>query len=299
MACQISSIGVSRSTWWNWYRSMWSVCSRLRLASTARRMFRAESLSWLGQAVAVGAHVPVDLGGEDDLVAAVAALREPGAEDLLGAALVLAPAVDVRGVEEVDARLQGGVHEGVAVALVGLGAEVHRPQDEAADLESGASELRVLHGSPANSFERARSKVRLRRAVRTGPARPVPPRVVAGPPRWPASSMTVSSASGQAFGQLPGRGQRAAQVEAAVHQDAGDAREAAGVAEQLRPPPARRRARSSARRSGRTPAGRGPAARRRGRAACASVDSTASSQAHQSAVAFARTAGSGLSVSRA
>ena len=37
-------------------------------------------------------------------------------------------AVDVRGVEEVDAELERPVHDRVAVALVGLRAEVHRPE---------------------------------------------------------------------------------------------------------------------------------------------------------------------------
>ena len=49
MACQISSQGVSRSTWCIWYRSMWSVCSRRSEASQARRMFSADSLFSLGQ----------------------------------------------------------------------------------------------------------------------------------------------------------------------------------------------------------------------------------------------------------
>lgn len=61
MACQISSTGVARSMWWNWYRSMWSVCSRLRLASTARRMLSAESLWWLGQASPSAAMFPYTL----------------------------------------------------------------------------------------------------------------------------------------------------------------------------------------------------------------------------------------------
>ncbi len=49
MACQISSQGVSRSTWCIWYRSMWSVCIRRSEASQARRMFSADSLVSLGQ----------------------------------------------------------------------------------------------------------------------------------------------------------------------------------------------------------------------------------------------------------
>jgi hypothetical protein len=52
------------------------------------------------------AHLTVDFGREDDPVPAPATLREPAADDLLGDALAGAPAVDVRGVEEVDAELE-------------------------------------------------------------------------------------------------------------------------------------------------------------------------------------------------
>ena len=53
------------------------------------------------------AHVAVDLGRQHDLLAPPAALREPAADDLLGDAFALLPAVDVGGVEEVDARAPG------------------------------------------------------------------------------------------------------------------------------------------------------------------------------------------------
>src|SRR5207249_3608450 len=65
------------------------------------------------------AHRGIDLGGEDDRLAAAAALREPAADDLLGDALAAAPAVDVGRVEEVDAGLARAVHEREAVALAG------------------------------------------------------------------------------------------------------------------------------------------------------------------------------------
>ena len=50
-ASQISSHGVSRSTWCIWYRSMWSVCSRRSDASQARRMLRADRNVSLGQSL--------------------------------------------------------------------------------------------------------------------------------------------------------------------------------------------------------------------------------------------------------
>src|ERR1035437_1485715 len=49
IACQISSQGVSRSTWCIWYRSMWSVLRRRSESSQARRMLSAESRDSLGQ----------------------------------------------------------------------------------------------------------------------------------------------------------------------------------------------------------------------------------------------------------
>ena len=55
------------------------------------------------------------------------------------------PAVDVGGVEEVDAQLQRPVHDGEAVGFGGLRAEVHRAQAQPADLQPGAAEIDVLH----------------------------------------------------------------------------------------------------------------------------------------------------------
>ena len=49
MACQISSQGVSRSTWCIWYRSIRSVWRRRSEASHWRMMLAADSLLWLGQ----------------------------------------------------------------------------------------------------------------------------------------------------------------------------------------------------------------------------------------------------------
>src|SRR5262249_45437535 len=91
------------------------------------------------------AEPPVHLGGEDDLVAPPAALRQPATDDLLGDALARLPPVDVRGVEEVDADLERLVHHGEAVRLAGVRTEVHRPQTEPADPRSRPTELDVLH----------------------------------------------------------------------------------------------------------------------------------------------------------
>src|SRR5439155_8073029 len=91
-----------------------------------------------------GTHSPVHLGGQHDAVAPAAVLCQPAADDLLGHTLAALPAVDVGGIEEVEAELERPVHDREALALRRLGAEVHRAEAEAAHLESRASELRVL-----------------------------------------------------------------------------------------------------------------------------------------------------------
>src|SRR3954467_8005861 len=90
-------------------------------------------------------HAAVDLGGEHGLLAPFAAQGEPGAEHLFGAPLARVEAVDVGGVEEVDALGQRPVHDRVRVGLLGLPAEVHRAETEAGDRQSAAPEVRVLH----------------------------------------------------------------------------------------------------------------------------------------------------------
>src|SRR5205814_50190 len=91
------------------------------------------------------AHRGIDLGGEDDRLAAAAALREPAAYYLLGVVLAVAPAGDlvlVYAVVDGIART-GYAHD--AVALGGERAEVHGPEAEAADAQPGAAEMDVLH----------------------------------------------------------------------------------------------------------------------------------------------------------
>ncbi len=94
-----------------------------------------------GEAVVIGpvAHAAVDLGGQDDLLAASAALGEPAPDDLFGDAFADLPAVDVGGVEEVDAEFEGLVHDGEGLFFGGLRAEVHGAEAEAGDLAAGAT----------------------------------------------------------------------------------------------------------------------------------------------------------------
>ena len=79
-------------------------------------------------------HRPVQLGRQHDLLAPPAALREPAADDLLGGAGALVAAVAVGGVEEVDAELEGPVHDRVRLVLGRLRPEVHRAEAQLADL---------------------------------------------------------------------------------------------------------------------------------------------------------------------
>ena len=81
-----------------------------------------------GDALVVGG-VP-ELGGDDDVVAPSA---ECGAEVRLGGPA----AVDVGGVEEVDAGVEGCVHDGGRVALVEPAAEVVAAEPDRGDVEVG------------------------------------------------------------------------------------------------------------------------------------------------------------------
>src|SRR5436305_1980867 len=76
------------------------------------------------------AHRAVELRRDDDLLAPAAALGEPATDDLLGDAFALLPPVDVGRVEEVDALVDGAIHDLVRIGLLGDGTEVHRAEDE-------------------------------------------------------------------------------------------------------------------------------------------------------------------------
>ena len=105
-----------------------------------------------GQPAVVGAqaHRLVHLGGQDDVVAPPTALQ-PLTDRLLGAAVALGhvgglrAAVDVGGVDVVDARVDGRVHEGEAGRSVCGVAEVHRAQPDPADQQTRATQVRVRH----------------------------------------------------------------------------------------------------------------------------------------------------------
>jgi hypothetical protein len=79
----------------------------------------------------------VDLGGEHDARAVLTG--ESLADDLLGLAL----GVDVGGVDEVDARVQGSVDDPDRVVVVGVapGAEHHGAEAQGTDFDTGAAEV--------------------------------------------------------------------------------------------------------------------------------------------------------------
>lgn len=90
-------------------------------------------------------HRPVDLGRQDNLLTASAALLEPAADNSLGQTRVLTPAIHIGGIKKLDSRVQRRIHNPEGFFLVGDGTEVHRSQTEAAYLHTRLAKLRVLH----------------------------------------------------------------------------------------------------------------------------------------------------------
>ena len=91
------------------------------------------------------AHRSSGSGGEDDLVALA---RQPAPDDLLGASHLGSHGVDVGGVEEGNAGLDGGVHDLVGNRLVGLMTECRGAEAQSRNGETGGPESRVLHPIP-------------------------------------------------------------------------------------------------------------------------------------------------------
>ena len=92
--------------------------------------------------VGVAAHRADALGGEHDLVAGLA--LHPVADEFLGGADVgRADRVDIGGVDEVDAAVEGGGHDVVRFGFFGLEAEGHGAKADFGDAESGASHAAV------------------------------------------------------------------------------------------------------------------------------------------------------------
>ena len=135
----VSSIGVTPSGRWYWYRSITSVRRRFSDASIAVRTYSREPR--FGGASSVIACA--ELRGEHD---AVATPLERLAEQVLAAAAV---AVDVRGVEERDAHLERGVHDRARALLVDARAEVVAAEPDDGDVGTAGAERAGPHGPAA------------------------------------------------------------------------------------------------------------------------------------------------------
>src|SRR5688572_33107033 len=96
----------------------------------------------LAHVVGAFAHLTVELGREHDVVAL--AVAGEGVTDRLLA--LAAPAVDVGGVDEVDAGVEGAGDDRGGVFGVGLAAEHHGAEAEVGDLHAGPAEETVFHG---------------------------------------------------------------------------------------------------------------------------------------------------------
>ena len=80
------------------------------------------------------AHAPVHLRGDDHFLAPPAALGKPASDNLLGDAFADLPAVDIGGIEEINAQFERLIHDGEGIFLFRLWAEVHRPQAQPGNL---------------------------------------------------------------------------------------------------------------------------------------------------------------------
>src|ERR1700740_2700530 len=69
-----------------------------------------------------------NFGGKDHRIPATTSLGKPASQDLLGVALLAAPAINIGGVKKVNTELQGSVHDLETVILGCVPAEVHRAQ---------------------------------------------------------------------------------------------------------------------------------------------------------------------------
>src|SRR3990172_1550448 len=117
-----------------------------------------------------GAHGARALGGDHEVVAAA---PEPPAQNLFGAAHGVegaAQRIDVGGVEEGDPARGRPVEDGDRDRLVALEPERHGTETEARDLEAGAAEADMAHGTP-----RVAGMPAIGKWARAGPLRPYDP----------------------------------------------------------------------------------------------------------------------------
>ena len=136
----VSSIGVSGSNAWSWYRSTASTPSRRSDASSARVRCRADSPLLFG---ASSSPEPAFGGQHDGIGHARRAASQPAADDLLRPPV----AVDVRGVDQRAARVGKAVQLPVRDRFVRLLAEGHGAEAEARHRTAAASQSAIFHAS--------------------------------------------------------------------------------------------------------------------------------------------------------
>ena len=104
--------------------------------------------------------IAVHLCRQHHFLPAPSTLREPPAHDLLS----FAPAIAVGSVEEVDAGIEGAIHDGEAFRLARLRPKVHGAERQRTDEQAGTSEVAIIHvttierklrGCPEGGAERA------------------------------------------------------------------------------------------------------------------------------------------------
>ena len=111
------------------------------LEPAQRILARAEDvIARIAALVGSVAHRVVHLGRQDDLIAA-AVFLERATDD----PFALAGVVDVRRVDEIDARLERAVNDADRVFGAGRSPEIHSPQAQRRDLDAGASQHTVFH----------------------------------------------------------------------------------------------------------------------------------------------------------
>ena len=84
---------------------------------------------------------------------------QPAPDDLLGPAdqgQISTQGIDIGGVNEIDSALGGGVQHRMALRLIALDTEGHRPETELGDAQARAAQIGVVHGSTLPRTKRQR-----------------------------------------------------------------------------------------------------------------------------------------------
>ena len=91
------------------------------------------------------AHASVHFCGKHNFLTAPAALGEPASDNLLSDTFADLPSIDIGSIEEINAQVEGFIHDGVGIFLLRLWAEIHRPQAQSGNLKAGATKVGIFH----------------------------------------------------------------------------------------------------------------------------------------------------------